>query len=238
MDVGSKAREILTSQYNRSAFFRRIPMLEDVARNVNVVLWGLSGRPVPPPGLFKARTVRNYARQYGLRCLVETGTFRGGTIAALKGDFDEIYSIELSEELHAAARDRFARDSHIKLICGDSAEELPRLVERLACQALFWLDAHYSGGETANGIQGNPIMKEIACVLKDCKAHVILVDDMRLFGTDPAYPTSEALSAKIMEVAGERVRLEIRDDVLRITPLFAGQSRESAGRRSFPNTNG
>jgi hypothetical protein len=207
-------------------------MLEDVARNVNLVLWGLSGRPVPPPGLFKARTVRKYARQYGLRCFVETGTYRGGMIATLKGDFDEIYSIELSDELHSAARERFARDRHIKLVCGDSGEELPRLMERLACQALFWLDAHYSGGETAKGIEGNPIMKEIACILKDRRAHVILVDDMRLFGTDPAYPTSEALIAKITETAGGRVKLEIRDDILRIAPLLAGQARERCARKS------
>jgi hypothetical protein len=232
MDVGTNTRDSLASFYYRYKMIRRIPMLEDVARNVNVILWEVSGRPVPPPGLFKARTIRKYARQHGLRCFVETGTYRGGMIAALKGEFDEIYSIELSEELHSVARKRFAGDRHIKLICGDSAEELPRLVERLACPALFWLDAHYSGGETANGIQGNPIMKEIACVLKDCKAHVILVDDMRLFGTDPAYPASEALTTKIAEMAGERVRLEIRDDVLRITPLVAGQSRENCARTS------
>ncbi len=196
-------------------------MLDDVARNVNLVLWGLSGRAVPPPGLFKARTVRKYAKQYGLRCLVETGTYRGGMIATVKRDFDEIYSIELSEKLHVVARERFAKDKRVKLICGDSGEELPRVVERLACPALFWLDAHYSGGETANGIEGNPIMKEIACILKDRKEHVILVDDMRLFGADPAYPTSEALVAEITETAGERVMLEIRDDILRITPVLA-----------------
>jgi hypothetical protein len=237
MDIGRNTRNILASLYYRcNGTIKRaipgIPMLEDVARNVNLVLWGLSGRPVPPPGLVKARTIRKYARQYGLRCFVETGTYRGGTIAALKGDFDEIYSIELSEELHAVARKRFARERHIKLICGDSGEELPRLMERLACPAVFWLDAHYSGGETAGGIEDTPIMKEIDCILKDRKTHVILVDDMRLFGTDPAYPTSEALIAKIVGMAGERVRLEIRDDVLRIAPLLAGQSREMCARTS------
>jgi hypothetical protein len=221
MDVGSNTREALASFYYRYKMIQRIPMLEDVARNVNMLFWRLSSRPIPPPGLFKARTVRKYAKQYGLRSLVETGTYRGGMIATVKRDFDEIYSIELSDKLHAVARERFAKDKHVTLICGDSGEELPRVVERLACPALFWLDAHYSGGETAKGIEGNPIMREIACVLKDRKAHVILVDDMRLFGADPAYPTPEALTAKITEMAGERVTLEIRDDILRITPTLA-----------------
>jgi len=229
MDVGSNTRETLASFYNRNKMIQRIPMLEDVARNVNVLFWGLSGRPVPPPGLFKARTVRKYAKHYGLRCLVETGTYRGGMIATVRRDFDEIYSIELSDRLHAIAQERFAKDKHVRLICGDSGEELPRVVERLVCPALFWLDAHYSGGETAEGIEGNPIMREIACILKDCKAHVILVDDMRLFGTDPAYPTSEALTAKITQMAGERVTLEIRDDILRITPTTLAVPEAVAG---------
>jgi hypothetical protein len=144
-------------------------------------------------------------------------------IATLKRHFDEIYSIELSPELHAAARQRFGAETHVKLIWGDSGDELPKLVERLACNSLFWLDAHYSGGETAKGIEDTPIIKEITCILKDDKAHVILVDDMRLFGADPAYPTSKALIAKIREMAGERVKLEIRHDILRIEPLFPEQ---------------
>jgi hypothetical protein len=222
---------MLISQHNHSRVLEKVPMLENAARNLNLALWGLLGRSVPPPSLFKARTVRKYARRYGLSCLVETGTFRGGMIAALKRDFDEIYSIELSPELHAAARLRFNKDKHIELICGDSGDELPRLVERLARESLFWLDAHYSGGVTARGIKDTPIMKEIACILRDAKAHVILVDDMRLFGTDPAYPTSEALIAKIEELAGERVRVEVRDDILRIAPLRAawGKGRQTSG---------
>jgi len=237
MDIGKYARDTLAWLYYRcngaiKSVILGIPLLVDVARNVNLALWGLSGRPVPPPGLFKIRTIRKYAKQYGLRCFVETGTYRGRMIAALKRDFDEIYSIELSEKLHSVARERFARDGHIKLICGDSGEELPRLMERLACQSLFWLDAHYCGGETAGRMQATPILKEIACVLNDRKAHVILVDDMRLFGADPAYPTSEALIAKIKEMAGEGVGLEIRDDILRIAPLLAGQSQEIHARSS------
>lgn len=219
MNSISATREMVASKYGQSTMLRRMPILERVARNVNLALWGLSGKPVPPPGLFKARTVKKYARKYGLRCFVETGTYRGGMIVAVKGDFDEIYSIELSEKVHEFARERFARDTHVKLICGDSGEELPGLVEGLARPALFWLDAHYSGGETTEGTKGNPIMREVACILKDRKEHVILVDDMRLFGTDPAYPTPGALIGWIKETSGESVMLEIKDDILRITPL-------------------
>jgi len=222
MRLERNPREVLASQWSRSRMLQRIPILEPVARRVNLVLWQLSGSPLPPPGLFKAQTIRGYARQYGLRCLVETGTYRGNMIATLKRDFDQIYSIELSPELHAAARRRFAGDSRINLICGDSGAELPRIAQRLTGSALFWLDAHYSGGDTAQGAEGNPIMKEIACILTNSGAHVILVDDMRLFGTDPTYPPPEALIAKIRKIAGQRTSIEIRDDILRVVPSTSG----------------
>lgn len=221
MSVETTTRQMLALKYGQSSVLQKIPMLEGVARNVNLVLWGLSGRPVPPPGLFKARTIKRYARRYGLRCFVETGTYRGGMVAAVKQIFDEIYSIELSAKLHAFARERFREDGHVRLICGDSGEELPRVVEALTGRALFWLDAHYSGGETANGTGGNPIIKEITCILMHRKDHVILVDDMRLFGTDPSYPTRRVLLGGVKESAGEQVMLDIKDDILRITPVLA-----------------
>jgi hypothetical protein len=218
MDKRRNVRGSLAMEFGRSAVLQRIPMLEYVARNVNLRMWTFSGRPLPPPGLFKARTLRRYARQHGLRCLVETGTYRGAMITAVKGEFDQIYSIELSGKLHLAARERFAKDTHVNLICGDSGEELARLVKQLHCRALFWLDAHYSGGETANGRGGVPVMKEIDCILNDRTDHVILVDDMRLFGTDPTYPTTAELVAFISATAGQHVALEIRDDILRVIP--------------------
>lgn len=227
MDKRENTREILAKQFGRSGVLQKIPMLEDVARNVNLMMWLLSGRPLPPPGLFKARTLRKYAKQYGLRCLVETGTFRGAMIAAVKEEFDQIYSIELSDKLYSAARERFAKNAHINLICGDSGEELARLVKHVRCRALFWLDAHYSGGETANGRGGVPVMKEIDCILKDRTDHVILVDDMRLFGTDATYPTMAELTGYIRETAGQRVAVEIKDDILRVTPVSAGQSLDN-----------
>lgn len=218
MNLERNFRKELASQLGRSGMLQKIPMLDLAARNVNLALWRLSGSPAPPPGLFKARTIRRYARQYGLRCFVETGTLRGDTIAAVKRDFEEIYSIELSKELYSAAQIRFAGDRHVKLIHGDSGAELPRLIEHLTHTAVFWLDAHYSGGETARGFCDTPVTEEIMCVLRDPRAHVILVDDMRLFGTDPAYPTWEALASQIKQLAEDRTCLDLRNDILRITP--------------------
>ena len=51
--------------------------------------WKLRGQPVRSPHLLKQRTVREYAEKYRLRTMVETGTYYGEMVAAMKNRFDE-----------------------------------------------------------------------------------------------------------------------------------------------------
>ena len=62
--------------------------------------WKRKGRPVPPPHIVKQRTLREYSKRYDLRILVETGTYFGDMVEAMRADFDRIYSIELSKDLY------------------------------------------------------------------------------------------------------------------------------------------
>jgi protein-L-isoaspartate O-methyltransferase len=61
------------------------------------------------PHPIKQQAIRKYAAKYGVRVLVETGTYYGDMVAAMLHDFDLIYSIELSPALHARAQRRFRR---------------------------------------------------------------------------------------------------------------------------------
>ena len=70
--------------------------------------WKHKGCPAPPPHGVKLRTLDEYAKTFNLRVLVETGTFYGDTIAAMARNFDHIYSIELSQQLHEIAKARFS----------------------------------------------------------------------------------------------------------------------------------
>lgn len=65
--------------------------------------WERSGRPVPPPYTVKRRMILEFARRFGCRVLVETGTYRGDTPWTLRHEFDRLYSIELFEPLYRAA---------------------------------------------------------------------------------------------------------------------------------------
>src|SRR5213594_1151332 len=84
----------------------------------------------------------------GLRRAVETGTYRGGSARLLAEIFDDVVTIELSEDLHDAAARELAGLGNVRALQGDSRLELgPLAVESVP--TLYWLDGHWSGGNTA-----------------------------------------------------------------------------------------
>ena len=189
------------------------PMLEQFARWE----WALTRRP-PAPGSVKLLELRRYAQEYQLPVLVETGTFLGDTVQALHGQFREIHTIELAPALAERARLRFAALPHIHVHEGDSGQLLPALARSLAEPALFWLDGHYSGGQTARADQDTPVRAELQSLLTSrSQADVILIDDARLFGTDPAYP-SLAEVAETVRTHGAGRTHSVQDDIIRIVP--------------------
>ena len=102
--------------------------------------WEARGCPAPPPHAHKQRVLREYAERYDLRVLVETGTFRGDMVEAMKRTFDQIYSIELSQTLFEEARRRFKSETHIQILQGDSASVLGDVMKKINAPALFcWM---------------------------------------------------------------------------------------------------
>lgn len=188
-----------------------------IRARLEVARWDAAGRPAPPPHVVKQRVLRQYARDHGLRVLVETGTYLGDMVHAMKPHFDRVYSIELSDELHEQARRRFAGDDHVTLLRGDSGVVIRQIVAQLRQPALFWLDGHYSGGNTASGARGTPVLEELGHILDAPDlGHVVVIDDARLFGTDPAYPTILALEAFVL--ARRRCIVTVADDSIRVVP--------------------
>lgn len=180
--------------------------------------WVRQGRPVPPPHLAKQRLLTTLADRHGLEVLVETGTYLGDMIEAMKSRFGRVISIELSRDLYERAARRFHHDAHVELVHGDSGAALGPIVARLSVPALFWLDGHHSAGETAKGDDETPILAELGHILDAPeRRHVIVVDDARLFGTDPAYPTLEALEA-FVHARRPGVGFEVENDAIVIAP--------------------
>jgi hypothetical protein len=179
--------------------------------------WKLRGEPIRSPHLLKQRTVLDYSRRYHLRVLVETGTYYGEMVAAMKNHFAEIYSVEFDSALAHRAAKKFARHAHIHILEGDSQQEIPELLPSLGEPALFWLDAGYYGWA---GLQGDTqrLTTELDSILRDTRfPHVILMDDARGLNGQNGAPTVEQLKQRIeAEFPGRTV--EVQYDILRITP--------------------
>lgn len=135
---------------------------------------------IAPPHLIKLYVVRSYSKQFRLSEFIETGTHLGETTEWMAREGFDVITIELSGELYSLAKERLKRYANVQLILGDSAQLLPELLSRLNEPACFWLDAHYSGGETAKGKIDTPIMEELKAIINHpIRSHVILIDDVR-----------------------------------------------------------
>ncbi|MGA8367555.1 MAG: hypothetical protein WB716_09575 [Candidatus Acidiferrales bacterium] len=179
--------------------------------------WHLRGRPARSPHLLKQRTVLEYAARYDLHVLVETGTYYGEMISAVKGHFDYIYSIEFDPQLARRATERFAHDANIWILQGDSQALLPGTLKSVAQPALFWLDAGYHGWDGVEG-KKHRLSGELEAILRHPVAgHVILMDDARCLGAFDRALTVDNLKSRIVSAfPGHRV--EVLYDILRITP--------------------
>lgn len=179
--------------------------------------WQLRGKPVRSPHLLKQRTVREYGKRYGLRVLIETGTYYGEMISAVRNSFDHIYSVEFDPVLAQQAARMFVRDSKIQILEGDSQQVLPALLKSLAHPALFWLDAGYYGWA---GLESDKrrLSVELEAILRHpLKGHVILMDDAHgLDGKSGALTVPELKLRIESEFPGHKV--EVAYDILRITP--------------------
>jgi len=190
-----------------------------IAKNREIAEWKAKGRPVPPPHIIKQQTLIEYAKKYGLRVFVETGTYYGEMVDVMKNTFDHIYSIELGDALYENARKRFAGLNHIEIIHGDSGVELADILNKIDSPALFWLDGHYSEGVTVKGKVDTPIREELVCILNaPDKGHVIIIDDARCFGTDPAYPSIDELT-EFIKSKRPNVDIVVENDSIRVTPV-------------------
>ena len=120
--------------------------------------------------------------------IVETGAYRGDGIQQylMCSPFQTIHSIELSPVWTTHCRQRFSSNTNVHIHEGDSATVLPS-ISLPSSPVLFYLDAHYSGGETDGETidNGCPVLRELEFIAKrNIPGDIIFVDDMRLMGKE------------------------------------------------------
>jgi len=155
---------------------------------------------------------------------IETGTFQGGTTRWASTRFESVFTIERAEGLYNLHHGELAQIKGVKPLFGDSRDVLPLILAGIGQRkALFWLDGHWSGGETAGAADECPLLEELAC-LSDRKGDIVLIDDARLFLSAPPRPHKPSEWPTIRDIveafAGWRSRpyIQIIDDVIFAIP--------------------
>jgi hypothetical protein len=160
--------------------------------------------------------ILSFKRRFGIDVFIETGTYRGEMVDAMKNNFKEVYSIELADNFYNAAVEKFALYANVHLIHGDSARMIPEVLKKIHEPAIFWLDAHYMGPKTARGKLDTPIKEELTAIFNHpIKKHAIIIDDALDFNGTNDYPTKDAVKAL---VPSNDYEFEVVGDYLKIYP--------------------
>tara|TARA_Y100000310_G_scaffold335129_1_gene416415 strand:+ start:547 stop:1215 length:669 start_codon:yes stop_codon:yes gene_type:complete len=128
------------------------------------------------------------AQRYEAKIFFETGTHLGNRVLfmALQGDFKEIHSVEISKSWIKLAQRSLSNNnidmSQIHLWWGDSAKCMPEILNNIGERCIFWLDAHYSGGEADGKSDGEhecALIGELNAIRDHhIDNHVIVIDDI------------------------------------------------------------
>jgi len=189
-------------------YINRIATIFDCLHRIKPLYKTLSLQPMKnPQGALDRAFLQELQHLFAVEVFVETGTYMGATAHVAATCFDHVHTIELSEFHYRAACRRFAGNPRITLYKGDSADVLVTLLPQIKGRILFWLDGHYSAGNTARGSRNTPIMQELEAIKKSgIQNAVILVDDIRCFvdgahdDSITGYPTLHELKEMIVSI--------------------------------------
>jgi len=178
-------------------------------------------------------------REVDLRRAVETGTYRGAGARRLAELFPIVVTIELSEELHAAAKARLADLPNVEAVQGHSVDRLGTLADPRV-PTLWFLDGHWSGGNTAGAEDECPVLEEIALLEGGHPDDVIIVDDARLFAAPPPpphdpeqWPTLDEVTAAVHRVKPGHHVTVLADQLIAV-PASAKAAIDDYGRALQP----
>lgn len=149
--------------------------------------------------------VRQYSKWH-TNIFIETGTYMGDTLYNMIPNFNNLYSIELSEKYANQVCKRFENINKVSIIQGDSTLMLKSILNEVNDSIFFWLDGHWSGGDTAKGNLDCPLIEEITIINDNYKSKcIIAIDDVRLFGTNVNEDWSNITRDNIINVVKNRL---------------------------------
>lgn len=172
------------------------------------------------------------ASRLDLTVFIETGTFEGDSVAAVRGCFRELHTCELSPELHAAAVRRFADDPSVNCHLGSSPDRLRSLAAIHARHAvMYWLDAHWcSAAHTAGQASQCPLLEELEAIAPLHPESIVWIDDARYFMAPPpapleatGWPTFQEVLDRLRSLSSQHRLMFANDTILFHPAKVAGE---------------
>lgn len=160
-----------------------------------------------------------------LTTVVEGGTYKGGTAKKLIKECQKVYTTEKSDVMFETAKENIGAIRNITQLRGDTRDHLPSLASQND-NVLFWLGAHWSGGDTYGEQDECPLLQELEIIFSSAmKNYAILIDDARLFLAPPPLPHKVKNWPAIKQVADViplHFDMIVHEDVIYIVPNDIG----------------
>jgi len=153
----------------------------------------------PFPHFIKRKALKEYSSSSTI--WVETGTLVGDTAKYLSKVAKFVYTIEPSEKYYNLSVKNLTNYENVKIYNDTSENKLNDILEIIKpnSNVCFWLDGHWSGGDTFKGETDTPILSELDTIEKYLNKFSklnILIDDFRIFDIGnnvETYPSKEVL---------------------------------------------
>lgn len=147
--------------------------------------------------------------KYRLNTFVETGTHIGRTSSWAAEIFEEVYTIESDYQIYIKSVSILMNFPNVRVFHGFSQNLLPCILGMFTGRALIWLDAHWSKdlGYPKFSEVMCPVLKEIETIATFNEAHVIMIDDVRLFGKTDGFPKLSEVT-KTLSATDRNIRIE------------------------------
>lgn len=122
---------------------------------------------------------------------IESGTGDGKSIFTVCNEFKKVDTIEISEKYYNLSKKTYTGNI-ITFHLGDSHKIFKILLPKITENTIFYLDGHYSSGDTGRGEKDCPILEEISEINSLFKHDgVIIIDNYRLFGKNKSNGLNE-----------------------------------------------
>ena len=194
MKTTTTLKEFLAGIIFLLKIFWRIRKFDLHSRNQWIQYFDRSCRE-PATQYEKLELLKSFSK--GNQFWIETGTFMGYTTRGLSLVSKKVISLEPSEIYFGVASKNLTDVKNVAIINTTSEDGLLSAIDQIpkGSHINFWLDGHYSAGNTFLGANHCPVEQELGIIrsrLSEINVK-IFIDDFRLFGTEEGYPTKDYL---------------------------------------------